>query len=74
MLFRSVRVITEKQEQSDEGQQIEHLRDNIESLREKRDRLKAMVDMSERLFTAIDTDIESLKKALEIINSKTDEN
>lgn len=69
-----VRVITEKQEQSDEEQQIEHLRDNIESLRERRDRLKAVVEMSERLFISIDIDIESLEKTLENIINKTDRN
>ncbi len=68
-----VRIITEKQEQSDDEQQIESLREKIESLKERRDRLKAMVEMSERLFTSIDTDIESLEKALENINNKTDE-
>jgi len=59
-----VRIMAEEKEQSEEKQQTEFLQEKIDSLRERRDKLKAMVEMYERLFTSIDTDIATLEKKL----------
>ena len=60
-----VRILADEQKKSEEEQNAEILREAIKTLRKRRERLRAMVEMSERLVTSIDIDIESMKQSLE---------
>jgi hypothetical protein len=59
-----VRFLTDKQEKSDKEKKTAIIREAIKTLRRRREQLREMVEMSERLVTSIDVDIESMEKSL----------
>lgn len=59
-----VRILTDEQEKSDEEQKAEVIRAAIKTLRSRRERLRAMVEMSELFVSSIDDDIKSMEQSL----------
>jgi hypothetical protein len=59
-----VRVLTDEQEKSDEEQKVEVIREAIKTLRNRRERLRSMVEMSEFLAVSIEEDIKGLEELL----------
>lgn len=59
-----VKILTDEQKQSDEEQKTEAIREAIKTLRNRRERLREMVEMSELLLSSIDDDIKSLEQLL----------
>ena len=59
-----VKTLTDEQEKSDEEQKTEVIREAIKTLKNRRERLRKMVEMSELLVSSIDDDIKSMEQLL----------
>lgn len=59
-----VRILTDEQGKSGEEQKAEVIREAIKTLRNRRERLRKMVEMSELLASSIDDDIKSMEQSL----------
>ena len=59
-----VRVMTDVVTNADEEQKVESIREAIKTFRSRRERLKGMVALSERLISSIDEDINNMEQLL----------